>query len=105
MKSNVIGIWRIESMELWDNDFIDLVEEGKIELRKEGTGSLVFGAVQGEIDYSMEEGINRIDFSWEGFDEGDPVSGRGWAEIKDEKMKGKIYFHYGDNSEFEALKR
>jgi len=69
------------SMELWDADAIDLVEPGFIECARGGSGRLAFIAV------------------WEGSDEGDPVSGRGWAVLTGEDpLEGRIVFHLGDDS-------
>lgn len=51
------------------------------------------------------EGIDRrrVEFSWDGTDEGDPVSGRGWAALQDDgSLGGRIYFHLGDASGFRA---
>ena len=37
------------------------------------------------------------------FDEGDDVSGRGWAALNpDGTLEGHIYFHLGDDSAFRA---
>ena len=46
----------------------------------------------------------RLEFSWEGFDEGDSVSGRGWAILEGDKLNGRIYFHMGDDSSFVAVR-
>ena len=44
-----------------------------------------------------------FEFSWQGFDEGDDVSGRGWAVLNpDGTLEGHIYFHLGDDSAFQA---
>ena len=43
------------------------------------------------------------DQSWQGSDEGDDVSGRGWAGLNpDGRLEGHIYFHLGDDSAFRA---
>jgi hypothetical protein len=104
MKSKYIGKWRITEMEYWEQDFIDLVVPGYILFKEGGEGSFQFGAVEGEIDYRIEEvgGIERLDFSWAGYDEGDPVCGRGWAVINGDELQGGLYFHMGDDSWFKA---
>jgi hypothetical protein len=48
------------------------------------------------------DGRERIEFSWEGGDELDPVSGRGWAVIENKELHGRIFFHLGDDSTFRA---
>ena len=104
MKKEIIGRWRIETMEQWDSDFINLVEEGNFTFSKDGMGSFIFGAVNAEIDWGIEKGSERIDFTWEGADEGDPVCGRGWAIIESGRMEGRLYFHRGDESGFQATR-
>ncbi|MEV6322457.1 hypothetical protein AB0M45_14875 [Nocardia sp. NPDC051787] len=38
-----------------------------------------------------------------GLDEGDKVSGRGWAVlIDDQTIRGHLFFHLGDDSSFRA---
>ena len=45
----------------------------------------------------------RVEFSWVGDDDGEQTNGRGWAEIgKDGKLRGRLYFHQGDDSSFVA---
>jgi hypothetical protein len=100
------GSWRIIEMEQWDQDFIDLVVPGYIAFREDGTGAFQFGAVYGDLDYRIEPYHNteRLEFSLEGEDEMDSVSGRGWAMIKEGQLHGKLYFHEGDDSGFTAKK-
>lgn len=97
-----IGTWRIVEAELWDEDALDLVVPAHITFEAEGPGHFQMIAVQGGIDPKFEG--NRVEFSWVGDDEGDEASGRGWADIgKDGKLRGRIYFHQGDDSSFVAL--
>jgi hypothetical protein len=101
------GRWRIVEMELWDRDAIDLVGPGFIEIRSDGTGSLRFIAVEGRMDIREIDraGAPGIEFSWEGNDEGDAASGRGWATLSsDSSLSGRIFFHMGDDSSFNAVR-
>jgi hypothetical protein len=42
--------------------------------------------------------------TWDGTDEGDRVSGRGWAQLEpDGSLRGHISFHAGDDSGFRAV--
>ena len=106
MSNPYIGTWRIIEMEQWDQDFIDLVVPGYIAFRGDHTGEFQFGAVHGYLDYRIEpyHDSERLEFSWEGTDEMDPVSGRGWAMIQEGQLQGTLYFHQGDDSEFLAEK-
>jgi hypothetical protein len=90
----------------WDQDYIDLVVPGYIALKEDHLGELQFGTVHGDIDYRVEpyQNTERPEFSWEGEDEMDPVSGRGWAIFADGQLQGRLYFHEGDESGFMAQK-
>jgi hypothetical protein len=93
-------------MDGWDRDAIDLVGPASIRFRPDGTGDFGFIAVQGYLDCRYAMGGDRpvAEFSWEGDDEGDPASGRGWAEIEpDGSLTGHIFFHLGDDSGFRAV--
>lgn len=99
-----VGRWPITEMEQWDNKYIDMVVPGHLTIGADGMGSLQFGAVEAELDCRVEAfgGIERLEFSFEGEDEGDPVFGRAWAQVSDRLMTGRIYFHMGDDSGFTA---
>lgn len=101
------GRWRIMWMELWDQDFVDEEVEGYFEFGKGGLGEFQFGYVSGDIDYDLTDrgGTPAVEFSWEGRDETEPVSGRGWAVLDDDGIRGKILFHRGDQCGFRAGKR
>lgn len=70
---NYLGKWRIIEMEMWDQDFIDLVTPGYFSFDKDELGYFQFGAVEGRIDYKIEKvgNIERLEFSWEGADDND----------------------------------
>ena len=106
MKSECIGKWRISEMEQWDQDFIDLVVPGYINFEKGGDGRFQFGAVEGEIDYRIEKvgNVERLEFTWTGYDESDPVCGRGWVVMEGNELRGRLYFHLGDDSWFKATR-
>ena len=99
-----IGKWRIINMEMWDQDFIDMETEGHFLFEKDQLGYFQFGLVQGQIDYRIEKigEIERLEFSWEGQNENDEASGRGWAVIKNDHLEGRFYFYLGDDSWFKA---
>jgi hypothetical protein len=102
-----VGSWRIVEMGVWDQDFIDLVQPGMFLIERDLLGSFCFGAVEAEIDWQEEgegEGA-KMEFAFDGFDEGDPVSGTGWARVKGRQMEGELLFSEGDSSSFRAKKR
>jgi hypothetical protein len=92
-------------MDNWDQEAVDLVQPGFIELDNNGLGGLGFIVVKGELDCrdAVRDGTPGVEFSWQGSDEGDDVSGRGWAALNpDGTLEGHIYFHLGDDSAFRA---
>ncbi|OGP87288.1 MAG: hypothetical protein A2Y95_06260 [Deltaproteobacteria bacterium RBG_13_65_10] len=99
------GSWRIVEMELWDQDAFDLAGPAHFTFGKDGLGNFRFIAVEGDMDCRFsekEDGRSRVDFPWEGNNECDPASGRGWAVLDGDVIAGRIYFHGGDDSAFTA---
>ena len=63
-------------------------------------------AMQAGIDWRTDEKNGEVQFTFDGFDEGDEVTGRGRARIDDDGlMRGRIWFHLGDESGFVAKRR
>src|SRR5215207_10811893 len=106
IKSNpFFGRWRIVEMEIWPQDFVDLEGPGHITFEKRQFGSFHFGAVRANIDSRIAkspEGV-RIEFSFDGDNDVDPTCGRGWAMIIGEELRGRLFFHMGDESSFRAI--
>ena len=97
------GRWRIVETDVWDNDFLDEVEEAHITFQDGSNGEIVFGAVSGSLDvrYGPRDGSASAEFSWEGFDDNDAACGRGWATVGSAgRIVGHIYIHKGDDSLF-----
>ncbi len=99
------GTWHIYEMETWDEDYFNMEVQAYIEIEKNGDGKFQFGLVScqigGEVEIIGSE--ERFEFTFEGRDEFDPVSGRGWLRLKDENsIEGKFRFHTGDGSMFLA---
>jgi hypothetical protein len=101
-----VGKWRITHMDEWDQDFVDLAAPGYVKIQRDGSGSFQFGAVQGEMDCRVEKtaGSAILGFSWDGSDECDRATGRGWVRVNGKQMEGHIFFHLGDDSGFTAEK-
>jgi len=92
-------------MEMWDGDYIDMETKAFIEIEKGGDGQFQFGLVSGSIDWERAEDADdmRLEFTWEGMDEMDECNGSGWIELESKRLlKGRIKFHGGDASGFEA---
>lgn len=102
--SQWIGRWRIIEMELWEPDDIDLLGPAQIALERGGRGRMNFIAVDLRLDHRPARRDERdgVEFTFDGSDEGDRVSGRGWAVIDGQNLRGRIFFHQGDSSGFVA---
>ena len=98
------GRWRIREMDLWDREALDLVDPAFIEFSPDHTGSFGFIAISGWIDWrGAAPSRSGVEFTWEGTDDGDQVSGRGWAALQDDDLlRGHLYFHLGGDSGFLA---
>lgn len=106
MKNPFIGPWRIIWMSDWDQDYVDMDVTGHFAFGPGGSGSFRFGMVQGQMDCKPDRRQSpRIEFTWNGLDEGDELTGRGYAEIVDGELRGRIYVHLGDESAFRAVKQ
>ncbi len=101
------GWWRIVEMQLWDAEAFDLVGPAFIEFDQDLVGRFRFIAVEGWMDCRDVERACRpgVEFSWQGSDEGDDVSGRGWAALTAYgTLEGRIFAHLGDDSGFRAVR-
>jgi hypothetical protein len=95
------GRWRITEMDEWGE--IDLLAAAHITFTGKDSGKLVFLAIEANIDvrYGSCDGAACAEFSWEGFDDGSPASGRGWATLGTAgRLVGHIFIHRGDDSGF-----
>ena len=103
-RPTITGRWRITSMEMWDQDSVDAEVPGYIDFRKDRIGEFHFGYVQCDIDWREGErdGMPSAEFSFEGNDEMERTSGRGWAVLNDGKLNGQIMSFHGDKSGFTA---
>ena len=104
--SGIAGRWRIAETALWDDDDLDMAEPAVIEFGRARRGSLSLLAITATLDWRPAQIDARAgaEFSFEGFDEGDPISGRGWAALgADGTVRGHLFFHMGDDSTFRAV--
>jgi hypothetical protein len=99
---NIDGDYEIVEMEQWDKKDIDLVERGYIRING-NRGELHFICVDGQMDIRKSETDGYV-FSWDGFDEGDPVTGFGEFTFDGDTLTGRIYIYNGDDSSFVAKK-
>jgi hypothetical protein len=107
-KNWAVGRWSIDSMTMWDTEYIDEEVPGYFEFGANNLGSFQFGYVQGVVDYRVIERDGRpaVEFSFEGGDgaDGTPCTGRGWMTLDGDKLTGMFYFHRGDESGIELTR-
>ena len=99
-----LGRWRFVESDVWDLDDLDLVEAAHILFGSRGEGSFALIAMQADLDcvVGTRDGQPVVEFTWEGIDEGDPISGRGWAQLDGDSLTGRIFVHRGDDFGFTA---
>jgi hypothetical protein len=99
-----IGRWRITGMELWTAEDLDLLGPAHLTLERDGLGEIAFLAIEAGVDYRVvqRDGQLGVEFSFDGTDEGDRISGRGWAVLRDNELQGRLFVHFGDDSAFTA---
>jgi len=103
----IAGKWRITEMDVWDQDAFDLMGPAFFSFDDRLSGSFRFIAVEGWMDCRHLERNGRpfVEFTWDGNDECDPASGRGWVRLeKDGTLSGHIFIHQGEDSGFKAVR-
>jgi len=101
MNCPIIGRWRIVEADLWDRDYLDLVEPAMMTIRADGHGEIAFGAMQASLD--LEYSRSMVFFTWVGFDEMDEVTGSGSAEqLEDGTLEIKFAYHLCDEAVLKA---
>lgn len=96
------GKWRIVEMDVWDDEAKDLLGSAFIAFAGR-QGQLRFVALTASLDvrYEARCGGPLAEFSWQGDDDGEPCSGRGWASPGTAgRLVGHVYRHGGDESGF-----
>jgi hypothetical protein len=97
----LIGRWRIVEADIWDRDYLDLVEPAMLIIKGDGHGEIAFGAMQAGLD--LEYGRSIVFFTWAGFDEIDEVGGSGSAELLDDgSLEIDFAYHLGDEATLKA---
>jgi hypothetical protein len=101
MNWQLIGRWRIVEADLWDRDYLDLVEPATLVIQDDGHGEIAFGAMQAGLD--LEYSRSMVFFTWAGFDEMDEVTGSGSAELLDDgTLEIEFAYHMGDQATLKA---
>ena len=97
----LVGKWRITESATWPRDHLDLCGPAFLRIDVNGTGEMAFGALTASVDGGFT--ASGIDFEWNGADEGDQVTGTGWADLRDDgRLEGEIAYDNGDDTTFIA---
>lgn len=106
-KASFDGRWHITSMIGWD-DYLDDKVEAYIEFADKQLGSFQFGALSGAIDYrrGARAGKAGVEFTWAGSNQAlrRRLSGRGWAVMQDDQLRGMVFVHNGADASFTATR-
>lgn len=97
----IIGRWRIVVADIWDRNYLDLVEPAHLTISADGCAEFAFGVLQAgdEIEYAQTVVFCR----WSGFDEGDEISGNASAELQgDGSLEIELSFDNGDDATLTA---
>ena len=101
MGCQLIGRWRIVEADIWERDYLDLVEPAMMIIGTDGHGEIAFGAMQASLELAY--GRSDVAFTWAGFDEMDEVSGSGSAELLDDgTLEIEFDRHRGDDAVLRA---
>jgi hypothetical protein len=105
-RQQFLGAWRIVETEVWAQDALNLVAPAQLAVDANGLGRLEFIAIQADIDYRLttRDGLDALEFTWQGLDDGDECSGRGWAVLEHDRLHGRLFIHRGDDSSFTAVR-
>jgi hypothetical protein len=77
----------------------------RVRRRRVGQPRLYRGGGSTDWREVQRDGLPGAEFSWEGSDEGDQASGRGWGVLEEDgSLRGRIFFHLGDDSSFTAVR-
>ena len=102
MDCQLIGRWRIVEADLWDRDYLDLVEPAMIDHRGRRPRRDRLRRHAGRPRPRIQPG-RLVFFTWAGFDERDEVTGSGSAELLDDgTLEIEFAYHNGDEAILKA---
>ena len=102
-----LGTWRIREIGEHTREEIDLAGLAEIVFDNDGLGSIRFMSTQADLDCRFVNRAGEVvaEFSWAGYRDSTPVSGRGWAcVLKTGGMMGHLYVHRQGDANFTAVR-
>jgi hypothetical protein len=102
-----LGTWRITATDLWAPADLDEFAPAHITFGANRHGELQLIAIEADIDYRVgkRDGKAAVEFSWQGSDDGQAISGRGWALLDEQQIAGRLFIHQGDETAFTAKRK
>lgn len=89
--------------DLWNRDYLDLVEAATMSIEADGHGEIACGAMQAGLN--LESGRTMVCFTWAGFDEMDELNESGSAELQDgDSLEIEVVYHYGEKAVLKAVR-
>ena len=88
------GMPRSQAEAHFHKDVIDLAEEAHLTFKGASQGEIAFVAVKGFLDarYGLRGEAAYAEFSWQGYDDGDEVCGRGWVMLGEDGVAWSATF-------------
>ena len=82
-------------MEPWDREDLDLLGPACLTWDRRGQGTRRFVAIEAGVDCrpGVRDGLPAVEFSCDGNDDGDRISGRGWAMLTAGTRRGRVFLH------------
>jgi hypothetical protein len=99
----LIGRWRIFEADIWDRDYLDLVEPAYLKIETNGCCEFAFGAVHANAATGCEYSRSSVFLRWTGSDEGDEISGELSADLQEDgTVEIELSFDHGDKAILKA---
>jgi hypothetical protein len=100
----LIGRWRIFAADIWDREYLDLVEPAYLEIGSNGNGEFALGVINATATRGLEYSRgSSVFFRWNGSDEGDEISGELSADLQDDgTVEIELSFDSGDEAILKA---
>jgi hypothetical protein len=96
--SSPFATWAIARLaDIWERDYLDLVEPAMMVIGSDGHGEIIFGALQASLDLAY--GRSDVAFTFIGSDEMHEVRGSGSAELLENgTLEIELDFDHGDDA-------
>lgn len=101
------GTWWVVSSPDFDEEYLSLGGRPYVKLHQRGSrldGEFKIGGQSGGIDGRLQDD-HTVLFTFDGFDEMDPIHGLGTVTIVGDRLTIALRYHMGDEFSFECVRR